>query len=403
MKKIISLLLATILAFGLLAGCSAETSNSEKPISTDGATYEGEGNKPTVDSEDGESTVPTEPEREKLPEQVFRSSDFSEGLAAVVVGGRDGRKCIINKKGEIVADIDVKLDNTIEIEYVRFSNGYSYFYGGILDKNGKLTYPENVGASRFYTVALDAGYIIAEVVEADYSSTKKMLGVMDTQFEWVVQPTEELHAAMSNRYGGIGLSYALNTEDYYYQGYVYVADIGKCLNVETGEIVDYEAVGFEHPSFTWTRYTDGSFGDYEENIRLDLSKYENINPYLGNGFNDEIALIGFVNSQANTTYFTVIDEKGNFLFEPVDFKENEMTSIGTDGNTILVSYSKSAEELMLKSYDMQGNLISEFNTKSIGKYCSYSATINDGVVVIDGGYNYSNYVWYYTPSFEPLF
>ena len=409
MKKIISLLLAVIVTLGLLAGCSAQDPNSDQKTANSKTTVDIESNKPTTENDTPKDdnadvdTTPTEPEREKLTEQVYRASNFSEGLAVVVAGGKNGRGCVINKKGEIVFDLDFEIENSYVVSGTEFINGYAFINDGILDKNGKMTYPEDVGATKFYAVALAGGYIVAEVVEADYSSTKKMLGVMNTKFEWVVQPTEALYTAMSNEHGSLGLNTAVNTGDRLNQRFVYVANIEKLLNVETGEVVDYKDMDFDFPSTTWQPYTDGTFRDYEDNVRVDLSEYENVNVWTGNGFKDGTALIVFTNQQAKTTYFTAIDEKGNFLFEPVDFKQFAITSIETDGNTILVTYSKSAEELIMKTYDMQGKQISEFNTKSIGKYCSYSASIGDGVVMVEGGYNYSHYAWYYTTALEPLF
>lgn len=389
MKKILSLLLVSSMLLSLCA-CEKKTAKTGDP---------------TKESSQANTApiVPTEAEYEKLTEEVFRSSSFSEGLALVVAGGKNGRGCAINKNGEIVFDLPFAIENSFVVWNVQFINGFAFINNGILDSKGNITYPEDVGASQFYTVALEDGYIIAEVIEADFESTKKMLGVLNTEWEWVVEPTEERYAALCDKYGGLALSAATNSGDYYHQGFVYVERINKFLNVKTGDVVKYENVGFEHPAFTWVIYSDGTYRDYEGNVRLDLSNYKNIKAYAWQKFNNGTALIAFNNQEAKTSYFTVVDEKGNFLFDPVDFEEMDITSIQTDGNTILVTYSKSASELILKSYDMQGNLISEFNTNSIGVYCSYNATFNDDVVVIDGGYNYSNYVWYYTTSFEPLF
>ena len=229
-----------------------------------------------------------------------------------------------------------------------------------------------------------------------------MLGVMNTNFEWVVEPTEQMYHDFSNEYGSVALSEAINSYDYYYNGYVYSYDLKKCLNVTTGEVVAYEDAGFTHPSFTWQQWTDGTYRDYEENVRLDLSAYENINVYVSTGFTNGKALIVFYNNQARTYYFTIVNESGEFLFDPVGV-EGKIGKIVTDGNTVLISSESYGTELLLKTYDMEGNLIAEFDTDSLGVYCSFSVSIGDGVVVIEGSYSYSNYVWYYTTEFEPLF
>lgn len=390
MKKYLSLSIVFLMLI-ILCACDKNNAKISKPTET-------------LAQMNTAPMAPSEEEYEKLTEEIYRSSSFSEGLAVVVAGGKNGRGCAINKKGEIVFDLPFAIENSYVVSNVQFINGFAFINNGILDNKGNLTYPKDVGASQFYPVALEAGYIIAEVTEADFESTKKMLGVLNTDWEWVVEPTEERYAALCDKYGGLALSAATNSGDYYHQGFVYVERINKFLNVKTGDVVKYENVGFEHPAFTWVIYSDGTYRDYEGNVRLDLSNYKNIKAYAWQKFNNGTALIAFNNQEAKTSYFTVVDEKGNFLFDPVDFEEMDITSIQTDGNTILVTYSKSASKLILKSYDMQGNLISEFNTDTIGVYCSYSATLSDGAIMIDGGYNFNdNYAWYYTTSFEPLF
>ncbi|MBQ2893392.1 MAG: hypothetical protein IJE24_04580 [Oscillospiraceae bacterium] len=387
MRKYLSLFLVFVMLTTLCA-CEKNNAKTSKPTETPVQMN-------TV------PTVPTEEEHEKLTEEIYRSSSFSEGLAVVVAGGKNGRGCAINKKGEVVFDLPFAIENSYIVSNVQFINGFASINNGILDNKGNITYPEDVGASQFYPVALEAGYIVAEVIEADFASTTKKLGVLNTNFEWVVQPTEEFYTALEHKYGYI----ALESEDYYYyQGFLYVKCVEKFLNLKTGELVEYENVGFEHPSFSWEMYTDGTYRDFEGNVRLDFSTYENLDPYNLRQFDNGIALLVFKNQEAKTSYFTAVNEKGEFLFEPVDIKEMSVTSVQTDGNTILVTCSTSSTKLILKSYDMQGNLISEFDTDSIGVYCSYSATLSDGVIVIDGGYNFSdNYAWYYTTSFEPLF
>lgn len=405
MKRALSFLLLFALLLCLLAGCSQVPSSSVKQDPTEDKIQENGHTDPSAGSSNfhettPQETLPTEPGLEKLTEQVYRSSVFSEGLAAVVVGGRNGRGCVINKKGEIVFDLEFEIENSYIVSYSEFVNGYSYINGGILDKDGNMTYPEDVGASTFYSVALEGGYIIAEVIEADFSSTKKMLGIMNTKFEWIVEPTEQLHAAISDEYGYLELNRALNTEDYYYNGFVYIEAINKFLNVKTGEIVAYENVGFTHPSFTWSKWSDHTYRDHEEKVQVDLSMYENLHSWKH--FENGIAPIVFYNREANAFYFTVVNESGEFLFNPVDFEEWNIGSIQTDGNTIVVT-DMAFGELTIKTYDMNGNLIAEFDTDSIGKNLSYSVSIGDGVIMIEGGYNYSHYVWYYTPEFEPLF
>ena len=101
MKRNLSLILVIILMISLFAGCAGPPSNSDKHDTIKGEAQETQNAGPTENSETSSETIPPatnipEPELEKLTEQVFRSSDFSEGLAAVVVGGKNGRACTRN-------------------------------------------------------------------------------------------------------------------------------------------------------------------------------------------------------------------------------------------------------------------------------------------------------------------
>lgn len=412
MRKILAILLTAILFLNNLCGCSNGSSNE---IDRDNGNVENEQKneqKNEVESEENtEDTsenappdnTPEKPQLEKLTEQVFRSADFSEGLAAVVVGGRNGRGCVINKNGEIVFDLGFEIENSYSVSYCKFLNGYMFIDGGVCDKEGNFTYPEDVGAVKFYAVALEGGYIFAEIVEADFSSTKKSLGILNTKFEWVVQPSEQLYTSLLNDYGYLAFDTAINTSYFYHDGYVYIDEIKKIVNVDTGIVQEVEGTDFTYPSKTWQWYTDGTCRDNNENIMVDLSMYENLAVYMCGSFYNGYAPIMFYNESAETYFFTLVNEKGEFKFEPVDIKMSTASSLMTDGNTIMVANAYYGTELLIKTYDTNGNQIAEFNTDSIGKYCSYTVSIGNGVVLINGAYNYSHYVWYYTPEFDPLF
>jgi len=396
MKKIIAVLLVCVLLLSLITACV-----NDVPITTQPNKPENETTTPMGESFSGESTKPeetkaTEATLEKLNEKIYASSDFSEGLATVVCGSKNGRACVINKKGEIVFELDDQVEYSDIVSYCKFYNGYMAYNGGIWDKNGKVTYPEDVGATEFYyTTTLEYGYIFAEVLESDFQGTTKKLGVLNTDFKWVVEPNVELYASLLNEYGVLSLRNATYSDNYYFDEYVYIASLKKFVHITSGDVMTYKEVRFTHPSKSWQWSRDGTCRDYNSDIKVDLSQYDNLDFNYCTSFKNGISLVVFHNQSAQKSFFALINENGEFLFEPVGTQFPRISRISTDGETIVVNYGSLA-----KSYDMQGNLLATFDAKIIDKKISiWIFSINDGVIVVNG----ASFGGYYTPTFEPLF
>lgn len=206
----------------------------------------------------------------KISGEITGASEFYEGLAFVCIDGDKEKTYCINQDGYIVFELDKKLVVNGKINE-KFVNGFVKIENGLCDTKGKITYPEEVGATGFYDVALKGGYIIAEKVTSDYNSTKKEIGVMDTSFKWIVEPSEKIYKAIAD---SLLSSSALNTESYYHNDMVYYSENDCYLNLKTGEICVQEP--FPLPSFAWKIYTDHTYRDGKENIMLDLNQHQNI-------------------------------------------------------------------------------------------------------------------------------
>jgi len=138
---------------------------------------------------------------------------------------------------------------------------------------------------------------------------------------------------------------------------------------------------------------------------LDLSHLDNLY-YLGD-FKNGKALIIFHNREASKYYFTLIDEKGNFQFEPVEWDE-EIISTGYQGtqydgknNILIVKDGGIQSSTVAKCYDASGNLVGKFETDDKSKWFQ----IYDGVIVhhtYAGAYGKER-IEYYNTDFTPLF
>lgn len=375
MKKLFALLV--LLVALLLTGCQTKSSDS------------GEHNQSGKDK-------PSTETGEKITGNMTVGSDFSEGYAFV----KEGEKIYcIDKSGSIVFEVDKDLPNS-KIEALRFSNGVALIDGGICDTSGKITYPEDVGVTKFYRVAFRGGYIVAEKVTSDYSSTKKELGVMNMNFEWVLSPSEEIYAAVA---GDLWLTEALNTQSFYSNGFIYFQGSEKCLDINTGEVLDWHPVNSSQSDWIFhgigTTELGGTYCDSEDNVMLDLRQHENL--LTATSFINGKAAVFFYNQSAGTYFFTIIDKSGAFAFDPVEIKNIKsvysVSCLQFDGEYVVVAEHYMGSDIRIQSYNMSGELLGELKTSSL-PYASYTWELADSVFVLRGGN-----VYYFNPDFTPLF
>lgn len=386
MRKTVALVAILAALLGLSA-CGQSTTKQEQSGNTD-----------TALTDRSETDNAVKDTGVKLEGTITAASDFSEGLAFVSVDGNKNVTYCINKQGNVVFTLNEKLAVTSSIS-AAFVNGLALLnsIGGICDTTGKITMPTDVGATAFYGSALSEGYILAESVLSDYVATQKRLGIMNTSFEWVVEPTAELYEALCGSLAGGW---------YCFDGVMYIKDIDRYLNLKTGAVT--ESVSATWPSSQWQMlYADKILRDPTGQAMLDLNDYKNLSRYSSIHFVDGKAAVGFYNSEARTYFVSLIDEAGKLLFDPVQTAipagnvENGGYRVSYDGQYILVT-GGSANNVQAECYDASGNKLGSLSTESM-KYMSYGFSLSDGVVLLSGTYNFQNTYQYYRPSFTALF
>ncbi len=339
----------------------------------------------------------------KIKGEITQGSVFSEGLAFICLDGNREKTYCINKEGYIVFEMEEKIHS---FDKAKFTNGFVLINDNIYDITGKCITPESVDVTEFYDIAFEGGYILAEKTTADYSSSKKELGVLNKEFKWVVEPNAELYKALENQLNSIT---ALYHNSFYFNGYICFQDehtdpnpsnISKYLNLNTGELT--ENASFEIPSYGLIGFTDFTYRDYQSNIIIDLNKHNNMAYVVGSDFEDNKAPILFNNIDAGTYYFTFVNEKGEFLFEPKEIKN--MTKVGKfcfDGKHLLIVDSATGAK-HIQSYNLKGELLGELKPETLG-YASYSCDINNEIIYVEGGYNNSRNGYYFSTDFKELF
>ncbi|MBQ3203178.1 MAG: hypothetical protein IJB36_06015 [Clostridia bacterium] len=347
-KKWLSLLCVVALLLTVSVGCSnnsqkKEESTDKKADVTPSSTAS---NKDVVDQDgitnDTQLTLP------KLEGEIKLADPFSEGLAFVMLPSH--QKYFINKKGEIVIDLGSEGDLGI----CSFVNGFAVIGtdGTLCDKNGKIITPESVGVNELYGDALAGGYLLAQVMEANYSGTVFKLGVMDLNFKWVIEPTEanyDLLADDENRLPDLGaLSY-----NRYYKEYLYIEDLNKFLYLKNFTL--HDTWEYDNVPETW-RWLNNKFmplcAESGEQPCLDLNGVSNLE-YCSE-FVGEKAAVLFNNRDAKQAYFTIIDAEGEFAFEPVKVCDGSAVRIIYDGKHVAIT-----GEQYIYILDDQGNALGQ--------------------------------------------
>ncbi len=338
-------------------------------------------NKQVVETESGEK-IAIKSTGKKIKGEIYNASAFSNGLAFVELSEEQGKTYCIDKKGNIIFELDIDLSVAGRIDS-KFINGLAYINEGICDTSGEITKPEDVGATSFiFAPAISAGYIFAEVVKSDYSNTVKKLGILNTKFEWTVEPSEKLYNEFTDEYGNNKIT---NAYLYYTVGdYFYDIGLNKALNLKTGEVVNGKPKEMPKSS-QWvlvhsvSKYTGYCISGETSDIVLDLTTNGEV--YSASPFVNGKAAIVYRNTSANKYYVTMIDETGKHLFEPV---ETKYFNVQTDGKYILVSDDGNGTADYAETFNDKGEKLGEIDVSEDTKF-TYKFTLNDGVVLVQGG------------------
>ncbi len=371
MKKLISILLLICTLTICFVSCGnnsneQESGNGNSSNTTD--TNSGNTNNGTNTNSGTEDNNDTK--YEKIDEMILVGSPFYEGLAFVQYVSYPDTTFCIDKSGNVIFRLNDTF-NPFSLEYAKFKNGLCLTPNNyICDSKGNVTRPEDVGVTNFYNVAFDGKYIIADVVVSTFESSSQKMGVMDSSFNWIVEPTEAIYDAFYEE-----TIDALNSSDYYIYHNDYLYHYDSALNLKTGEIINNATI----PT------TD--FISWEE-----LSDKYTTMANTSNIVNGKAAIF-FYNEDTNKHYVSVIDKNGNLMYDPSE------TGIVPyyfqfDGENIVIADSNYGSKIKLESFNSEGVLTS-FNTNTL-PYTSHSWKLQDGVIVID-------YRYYYDISFVPLF
>jgi len=406
-KKLLVCLIGITLLFSSYSCTAEKTYNKSKD----------EKEQTTQNSASSHKDIPTNI-KNKIQGEIEFGTDFTNGLAFVKLKNNSKNYCI-DKQGNIVFELDgiifgnhdsgsrFMADTTgFYNDITLISDPFGIEYITVCDKNGKLTSAEQLGVSyfienNFVKGAFRDGYIIA-VVEGEKSKDDKV-GILNSKLEWVIQPTSDI---ITN----LGLESGPNNSTFVYCDYV-LYGVGGSLDIKSGKFSSegYRTKGKEalalDPNY-WTATNEG-YVDEKGKVVINVNKYTD---FMIHG-SPKVKMDGakFINGKAPIAFctingwqqFSLIDTKGELLFNPVDFGES-IDYIQTDGEYVFVIGSKKFTNKTAKVYDLKGNYICTFDS------FSSDSNLQNGVIRVSGySYDVSNNIinWtkYYSPTSKLLF
>ena len=379
MKK----LLALLLAFAMLFSCAAifvscddsdsyedddDEKKNDKDNKVDGKDDKDDGNKTDSDKENDDNATASGTDLSKL--NVTYATPFSEGKAFVRNGEEYNRLHCIDTTGKILFTVTHPNEQGYLYVAEGFYNGiaaldFNTVYGAALlcDVNGNIIEPSSVGADMFMISETDigqrelfkAGYFCAKKTTTTFTGTKDEYALFNSDFEKIIDFTESFTS-----------SEAYYTGETIYKNYVLDIGSGMYLNLETGvegRISDLlSSITLDHPSDAWdNRFSTGSWDGYYDLITgelvVDLSEYADTLEDCGK-FEDGYAPLTFTvydSIVGQKKFFTVLNESGEFEFDPIEIYAYYNVKYYHDGTYVLYAlYDTDTHKIAV--VDVEGNL-----------------------------------------------
>ena len=408
MKRLTSYLLAIAILL-CVAGCADKTKSADEADNDVASKNEENVN-------DSNTTVDS---GNKLKGELEFGTNYTNGFAFVKVKGSDKNYCI-DKEGSIVFETDNVIFATetksavttgFYNDIVLISDLYRMNYNTICDITGKITTAEELGSTYFLDDAFKDGYIIA-VVEGQKSKDDK-IGVLNSDLEWVVEPSADIVESL-------GMEYGVRSSTKFYNDYILYGVDGS-IDIRTGEFFQdsYRTKGkYVQASLTdyWSAKYDGYYSS-DGQLALDVSNDQEL-LFYGNATVD-VDGAEFINGRspivfsnnAEWQHFSVIDQNGELQFQPVDFGEN-IDYIKIDGDYIFVVGDQNNRNTTARIYDINGKLFGELDPTVI--LINSQFNMQDGVVRVafqlykmdnDGNIAEDSIKWvkYFDANAKPLF
>lgn len=430
-KKILSICLVGLACTLMFTACNIG-GNPQEPSNENSGTFENVNNESSgveIGEEDNNASTSTDANSESTETESSSEDDkennsvdlsklwyagkYSNGLL-LVCDNENYEYFFINKEGERVFGIPQSDEKALLIssgvdgflgkycpieEYDRYSTS-SASTSLLLNESGEVIRPEDVGVSAFVLdtdvakAMLADGYILAKRVEETYAQTLTELLVLDnemndlTSLAGILEEDDLKHSYPRYRY---------------LPGFLYNDD--RAIDLQTGKVYTdltemYSKISFEHESDWWERWDEGYYDirDTERSPVLSLDIFPETR-YEWFEFSDGLAGIMF---RANGSdggwnyYFSIINEKGELLFEPVKISGEASVDSCNGVYAVATLYN-------LYVFNQTGK-IAEIQHQENFSIINMSVVFSEDIIVLDiGGVGSYGSIHIYSPDLTPLF
>jgi len=344
---------------------------------------------------------------------------YSEGCVFVNKKNDNQNLYCIDKSGKTIFSVVCSSDEftyTPGLAYT-FSKGLAHIPAGICDKTGKITTAQDLGGDKILRCDFAADYILVSRSTTSFMGTTYELATFNTKFEKIVDFSGDFYEI-----------YDQNKHYSFIDTYLLLAPWeDKYLNLCTGEVSEGKSslrskIQLERDSDLWeSEGYWGSIGGFyiysklddllsnssipERTTVLDLSqneKYTKINQ-IGN-FKNGVAPVTFEVRDGDGNYiyyYTIMDEEGNFKFEPVKIGGNVINYSFDNGYFVCNVAPKGGFSLdrRLEVYSIEGKFISSMDYTLSSWYNISNVSISEGVILAE----INNVYYFYDIDLKPIF
>lgn len=353
-------------------------------------------------------------------------SGYHEGLMFITTSEPSSYKqkiSCIDKKGKTIFTIDAVaiisgFHNGLAL-VAEDSGRYDYEYV-LCDKTGKITTPQQLGGDTFVmnkTEIFEDGYILVKKTTTSYQGSVDEMAVFNSKLEKIVDFSSELYDWYKNDYSYNGTSY--------YNGYLFDGGITKkVLDLRTGKRTENllewaKNLELRNKTDLWI-FNDDFIYDYRDQVTantydpvlspiIDLSSYDNMRiisqtPIKSPGYVDGYAALVFDTRDSNggwCNYFTIMDENGNFCFEPLE-TQGVIQELKSDNGVFALLTQKGYVEV----YDQSGKIASKLCAEEMEMFEEIRYDISDETIyiifdsLVD---NEKDWIAIYDMKFNPIF
>lgn len=407
MKKLLALLLAFAMLFScatIFVSCdnsdSYEDDDDEKKNDKDNEKdNKDDGNKTDSDKENDDNATASGTDLSKL--NVTYATPFSEGKAFVRNGEEYNRLHCIDTTGKILFTVTHPNEQGYLYVAEGFYNGiaaldFNTTYGAALlcDANGNIIEPSAVGADIFMISETEpalrelfkAGYICAKKTTTTFAGTKDEYAIFNSDLEITIDFSANLPMIDAK----------------IYKNYVIDVYSDTYLNLDNGDVGSVfdllETITLDHPSDAWENsFSTGSWDGYYDlatgEMVIDLSEYAETLYDCGN-FEDGKAPIMFAvydSIVGQKKFFTVLNESGEFEFDPIEIYAYYNVKYYHDGTYVLYSlYDTDTHKIAV--IDVEGNM-NEITIEAVGTFYQVIVNYSDECIMFKqaGSVQYYNF------------